>query len=268
MIRATILGCGSSGGVPRLGGHWGACDPANPRNRRRRCSLLVDLPGPGGLTRILIDTGPDLVPQLTDAEVGLLDAVVWTHPHADHIHGIDDLRQIVHNRGAMLPGWADAPTAEALRARFGYVFETPPGSGYPPIVALNLIDGPFVIHGAGGPIALTPFTVDHGGIPALGFRIAAQATPDRALVYLPDVLSIPETAWPAIMDPELFICDALRRTPHPSHAHLSLALDWIARSRARRGIVTNLHLDMDHDAVMAETPAHVIPAHDGMIVET
>lgn len=268
MIRATILGCGSSGGVPRLGGHWGECDPANPRNRRRRCSLLVDLPGPEGTTCILIDTGPDLVPQLTDAGVGLLDGVVWTHPHADHIHGIDDLRQIVQNRGAMLPGWADATTAGMLRRRFGYVFETPPGSTYPPIVTMNLIDGPFAVDGAGGRVRLTPFEVDHGGTRALGFRIAPEVAPDRALVYLPDVLAIPDAAWPAIMDAEVFICDALRRTPHPSHAHLALALEWIARSRARRGVITNMHIDLDHDAVMAETPAHVVPAFDGMVIET
>ena len=266
MIRATILGCGSSGGVPRLGGLWGECDPSNPKNRRRRCALLVDRVGPDGLTRVLIDTGPDMVPQLTDAGVGLLDAVVWTHPHADHIHGIDDLRQIVHNRRKMLPGWADAPTTEALVGRFGYVFETPPGSSYPPIVALNRIDGPFRIDGPGGEVAMTPFVVGHGGIPALGFRIAASDAPDRALVYLPDVKDIPEDAWPAIMHAEVFICDALRRTPHPSHAHLSLALDWIERSRARQGVVTNMHIDLDHEEVMAETPAHVVPAFDGMVI--
>lgn len=265
MIRATILGCGSSGGVPRLGGHWGACDPANPRNRRRRCALLVERTGPDGVTRVLIDTGPDLVPQLTDAGVGLLDAAVWTHPHADHIHGIDDLRQIVQNRGSMLPGWADAPTARALTGRFGYVFETPPGSAYPPIVALNLIEGPFAVDGQGGPISLTPFTVDHGAIPALGFRIAEQPG-GPALVYLPDVKAIPEAAWPAIEDAELFICDALRRTPHPSHAHLPLTLGWIERARARRAVITNMHIDLDHDAVMAETPGHVVPAHDGMVL--
>lgn len=266
MIRATVLGCGSSGGVPRLGGHWGACDPANPLNRRRRCSLLVERTGADGTTVALIDSGPDMVPQLLDAGVGHLDAVVWTHPHADHIHGLDDLRQIVQNRRAILPGWADRPTAAALLNRFNYAFETPPGSAYPPILELHMIGGPFTVPGAGGPIHFTPFTVDHGGIPALGFRISAG--PDApALVYLPDVLEIPPEAWPAIMHPAVFICDALRRTPHPSHAHLALALEWIERSQARRGILTNMHIDLDHDAVMAETPAHVVPAHDGMVIE-
>lgn len=263
MIRATILGCGSSGGVPRLGGHWGACDPANPRNRRRRCSLLVERDGPGGTTRVLVDTGPDLVPQLTDAGVGVLDAVVWTHAHADHIHGIDDLRQIVHNTGRVLPGWADAPTTRALRNRFRYIFETPPGSPYPPVVALNLIDGAFTLHGRGGPLVVTPFRVDHGSITALGLRIAGGGP---ALVYLPDVKSIPDEAWPAIMGAELFICDALRRTPHPSHAHLDLTLHWIERSRAPRAVITNMHLDLDYDAVQADTPDHVIPAHDGLVL--
>lgn len=265
MIRATILGCGSSGGVPRLGGNWGACDPLNPRNRRRRCALLVERHGAGGTTRLLIDTGPDMVPQLLDAGVGLLDAVVWTHPHADHIHGIDDLRQIVHNRRSILPGWADRTTAAALLDRFAYAFETPPGSAYPPILELHLIGGPFTVPGPGGPIHLTPFTVDHG-IPALGFRLS-EGEDSPAMVYLPDVLAIPDDAWPAVMDAQIFICDALRRTPHPSHAHLALTLDWIERSRARRGILTNMHVDLDYDAVMAETPDHIIPAHDGLVVE-
>ena len=264
MIRATILGCGSSGSVPRLGGRWGACDPANPRNRRRRCSLLVEREGPGGTTRLLVDTGPDLVPQLTDAGVGVLDAVVWTHPHADHIHGIDDLRQITHNTGGVLPGWADAATTRALQTRFGYIFRTPPGSPYPPIVALNLIEGAFAVAGAGGPIKVLPIEVQHGSITALGLRITGED--GRALVYLPDVNDIPDAAWPAITDAEIFICDALRRTPHPSHAHLDLTLGWIERSRARRGVITNMHIDLDYDEVMAETPDHVVPAHDGLVL--
>ena len=264
MIRATILGCGSSGGVPRLGGRWGECDPLNALNRRRRCALLVERPGPAGVTRLLIDTGPDLVPQLLDAGVAELDAVVYTHAHADHIHGIDDLRQIVFNMHRIMPVWADHPTTEALKTRFGYIFQTPAGSSYPPVCALQPIRGPFAIEGAGGPIALTPFEVNHGDIDALGFRIRAEGP---GLVYLPDVLSIPETAWPAIMGCEVFICDALRRTPHPSHAHLALTLDWMARSACRQGIVTNMHIDLDYDAVMAETPENVIPAHDSMVIE-
>ena len=265
MIRATILGCGSSGGVPRLDGHWGDCDPANPKNRRRRCALLVQRIGAQGTTQIVIDTGPDFAPQMLDAGISELDAVVYTHAHADHIHGIDDIRQLVFNRGAVMPIWADGTTAEALVTRFGYIFETPPGSLYPPVCALNLIEGPLTIHGAGGTLHLTPFVVEHGAIMALGFRIRGEDA--RGLVYLPDVSAIPDAAWPAIMGADLFICDALRRTPHPSHAHLARTLDWFSRAGTPRCVITNMHLDMDYAAVMADTPAHVVPAFDGMVVE-
>ena len=264
MIRATILGCGSSGGVPRLGNRWGACNPANPRNRRRRCALLVERIGPGGVTRVLIDTGPDFVPQMLDAGVAELDAVAYTHPHADHIHGIDDLRQIAFNMHRMMPVWADAPTAAALHERFGYVFATPEGSSYPPVCKLMPIHGPFVIAGAGGEIAFRPFEVNHGDIPALGFRIGEAG---QDLVYLPDVLAIPDDSWPTVLDCQLFICDALRRTPHPSHAHLALALDWIARSGCRQGVITNMHIDLDYDEMLRETPENVVPAHDGLVIE-
>lgn len=263
MICASILGCGSSGGVPRLGRRWGECDPENPRNRRRRCALLVERITPQGTTRVLIDTGPDLVPQLLDAGVGELDAVVYTHAHADHIHGIDDLRQIVFNMGRRMPIHADAQTAEALLQRFGYIFETPPGSSYPPICEMNLIDGPVRVPGAGGEIELIPFAVDHGDTSALGFRIPSNA---GGLVYLPDVKHIPEAAWPVIAGCEIFICDGLRRKPHPSHAHLELTLDWIMRSGCRQGVITNMHIDLDYRAVMDETPDNVIPAHDGLVL--
>ena len=265
MIRATILGCGSSGGVPRLGGNWGDCDPANPKNRRRRCALLLQRAGPEGVTQVVIDTGPDFVPQMLDAGVRELDAVIYTHAHADHIHGIDDIRQLVFNRGAVMPVWADGATAEALVSRFGYIFETPPGSLYPPVCALNLIEGALVIDGAGGALHLIPFVVEHGSIMALGFRIRGEDA--RGLVYLPDVSAIPDAAWPAIMGAEVFICDALRRTPHPSHAHLARTLDWFSRAGTPRCVITNMHLDMDYDAVMADTPAHVVPAFDGMEIE-
>ena len=258
-MRFTILGCGSSGGVPRLGGHWGACDPANPKNTRRRCSLLIERETEGGITRVLIDTGPDMRAQLLDAGVGTLDAVVYTHAHADHVHGLDDLRQIVFNMAKRLPVWADGDTQNALLSRFGYAFVQPPNSPYPPILDLNTIDGDITVTGAGGPVTLTPFEVNHGSIDALGFRIGG-------LAYLPDVAAIPDAAWTHLQDLDCWILDALRRTPHPTHAHLDLALDWIARAAPRRAVLTNMHIDLDYATVAAETPDHVTPAHDGMVI--
>jgi len=163
-LRFTILGCGSSGGVPRLGGHWGDCDPSEPRNTRRRCSMLIERETVKGSTRVLIDTSPDLRAQLLDAGIGALDAVVYTHSHADHVHGIDDLRMIVFNMRARLPVWADGSTQDALLSRFGYVFVQPEGSPYPPILDLKTIRGPFEIDGPGGPISFRPFEVGHGAI--------------------------------------------------------------------------------------------------------
>lgn len=259
-LRFTILGCGSSGGVPRLGGHWGDCDPANPKNRRRRCSMLVERRAEAGTTRVLIDTSPDMRDQLLDAGVGELDAVVYTHAHADHVHGIDDLRQIVFNIRRRLPVWADGPTQEALLSRFGYAFVQPEGSPYPPILDLHTIQGPFAITGAGGSIPFAPFRVSHGAIDALGFRIAG-------LAYLPDVLEIYDEAWRHLDDLDCWVLDALRRTPHPTHAHLALALDWIARAKPRRAVLTNMHLDLDYAELAAELPAGITPAYDGMTID-
>ena len=259
-MRFTILGCGSSGGVPRLGNDWGDCDEGNPLNRRRRCSLLVERVGTAGTTRVLIDTSPDMREQLLDARVGTLDAVVYTHSHADHVHGIDDLRQIVFNMRGRLPVWADGPTQDALLSRFGYAFVQPHGSPYPPILDLFTIDGPVTVDGPGGAVRLDPFYADHGSIDALGFRIGA-------LAYLPDAVAIPETGWPFLDNLEVWIVDALRRKPHPTHAHLAMTLDWIARARPRRAILTNMHVDLDHATVDAETPAHITPAHDGMVID-
>ena len=258
-MTITILGCGSSSGVPRLGNQWGDCDPANPKNRRSRCSLLVTRATGDGETRALIDTSPDLRAQLLDAGIGALDAVIYTHSHADHVHGIDDLRQIVFNIRRRLPVWADGPTQESLLTRFGYAFVQPPNSAYPPILDMNTIDGAFTVDGAGGPVTLIPFEVEHGMIDALGFRIGDVA-------YVPDVLEIPEAAWTHLQGLECWIVDALRRTPHPTHAHLAKTLDWIERARPARAVLTNMHMDLDYETVAAETPAHVSPAFDGMTI--
>jgi len=259
-LRATILGCGSSGGVPRLGGEWGECDPQNPRNRRRRCSLLLERFGAQGVTRVLIDTSPDMREQLLDVGVGALDGVVYTHSHADHVHGIDDLRMIVFNTRKRLAVWADGPTQDALMSRFGYAFAQPAGSPYPPILNLFTIAGRFSVEGPGGPIALTPFRADHGSMDALGFRVGNMA-------YLPDAVQIPEDSWPMLEGLECWIVDALRRRPHPTHAHLDRTLEWIARARPKRAVLTNMHVDLDYDVLEAETPENVTPAHDGMVLE-
>jgi phosphoribosyl 1,2-cyclic phosphate phosphodiesterase len=258
--RFTILGCGSSGGVPRLGGHWGECDPDNPKNHRRRCSLLIEQHGTEGVTRVMIDSSPDLRAQLLDAGVGTLDGVVYTHSHADHVHGIDDLRMIVFNTRKRLPVWADAPTREALLARFAYAFVQPEGSPYPPILDLHDIDGTVTVTGAGGEIELTPFTVAHGTIDALGFRIGNVA-------YLPDVSDIYPDAWEQLQGLDCFILDALRRTPHPSHAHLARSLEWLERAAPVQAVLTNLHIDLDYDVLNAETPDNVRAAYDGMTLD-
>jgi phosphoribosyl 1,2-cyclic phosphate phosphodiesterase len=259
-LRATILGCGSSGGVPRVGGLWGNCDPANPKNYRRRCSLLVERLDGDAATRVLIDTSPDLRAQLLDAAVGVLDGVVYTHAHADHVHGIDDLRMVVFNRRSRLPVWADARTAEELMMRFGYAFVQPPGSNYPPILDLHTLDAPFSVDGPAGPVPFQPFEVRHGGSVALGFRV-------HGLAYLPDVSDIPDAAWPYLEGLECWVLDALRYRPHPTHAHLERSLEWIARAAPRRAVLTNMHNDLDHDTIAAETPGNVVPAHDGMVLD-
>lgn len=262
-LTFTILGCGSSGGVPRLsdhpGGDWGACNPENPKNRRTRCSMLVRRTGHSGSTTVLIDTSPDLRQQLLDAQTGTLQAVLYTHAHADHVHGLDDLRMVVFNMRERLQVWADGDTSTALLDRFGYAFVQPKGSPYPPICELNMIDGDVTVDGPGGPITFTPFEVNHGSIEALGFRIGNVA-------YVPDVAEIPEPVWHHLQDLDYFIIDALRRAPHPTHSHLANTLEWIARAAPENAVLTNMHNDLDYDTVAAETPANVTPAYDGMTI--
>ena len=258
-VTLTILGCGSSGGVPRIGGDWGLCDPANPKNRRRRCSILLEKTEVAGTTRLLIDTSPDLREQMLSAGVGEIDGVCFSHEHADHTHGIDELRGFFLRQRRRVPIWADEPTMAMLKLRFSYCFETAPGSAYPPVVMPNLIEPgrELAIAGEGGTISAMPFEVRHGNIAALGFRFGKTA-------YTPDLNGIPEASVPHLSDLDLWIVDALKRTPHPSHFRLDDTLRAIARFKPRRAILTNMHVDMDYDTLRAELPAGVEPAYDGL----
>ena len=258
-LKFTILGCGSSAGVPRLGAGWGACDPTNPKNRRRRCSFLVERRSSAGITRVLVDTSPDLREQLLDADVHHLDAVLITHEHADHTHGIDDLRSLALHQRRRIPVYLDEATSRILRVRFRYCFETPPGSSYPPILDEHRIEAgrQVTIHGAGGPVTALPFLQDHGDIPALGFRFGA-------LAYSCDLNGLPPESERVLTGVDVWIVDALRYTPHPSHFSVDDALSWIERLHPRRAILTNMHVDLDYEVLRVRLPPHVEPAYDGM----
>ena len=221
--------------------------------------MLIEQDGPEGTTRILIDTSPDMRSQLLDAGVGELDAVVYTHSHADHVHGLDDIRMIVYNMRTRLNVWADEATQKDLYARFGYAFIQPEGSNYPPICEMNTIDGELTIKGAGGPVTLLPFYANHGMMDALGFRIGD-------LAYLPDVADLFPNAWDKLHGLDTLIIDALRRTPHPTHLHLEKALEYIARIAPKQAVLTNMHIDLDYATLEAETPAHITPAYDMMTI--
>jgi phosphoribosyl 1,2-cyclic phosphate phosphodiesterase len=258
-LTLTILGCGSSGGVPRIGGDWGRCDPNNPKNRRRRCSVLLTTTGSAGATQVLIDTSPDMREQMLAAEVRHLDSVLFTHEHADHTHGIDELRAFFLMGRRKVPVWADEMTGQMLMTRFPYCFYTAPGSDYPSILTLHrLVPGtPVAIDGAGGAIAALPFRLHHGNIDALGFRIGKTA-------YTPDLNGIPDESLEALRGLDLWIVDALKRTPHPSHFSLAETLVWIERLSPKRAIITNMHVDLDYATLARELPPHVEPAHDGL----
>lgn len=260
-IVATIMGCGSSGGVPRIGGHWGVCDPDNPRNRRRRCSLLVEgfSTGSEQPTRIIIDTGCDLREQLLDANVDRVEAVLYTHEHADHTHGIDDLRVLALNNKKRVDVYFSQEAANRIVPSFAYCFTAPPGSGYPPILNQNIIeaDQPLEVHGPGGSITVLPFRQDHGDIFSLGFRIGGFA-------YSCDLSGIPEESVTTVSELDVWVLDALRPAPHPSHLSLSEALDLVALRAPKQAVLTNLHIDLDYEATERDTPDNVTPAYDGM----
>ncbi|MBD1545801.1 MBL fold metallo-hydrolase [Roseibium aggregatum] len=261
-LMVTILGCGSSGGVPRIGNDWGACDPNEPKNRRRRCSILVEQVDENGKTSVLIDTGPDLRQQLLDADVQHLDAVLYTHPHADHLHGIDDLRALTIRHRQRMPVYMDAHTYQRALTAFDYCFRTPHGSSYPPILERHelVADKECVIGGAGGPIRFLPLEVEHGEIKSLGLRVGG-------IAYLPDVSDIMEKSHAGFSDLDVFIVDSLRRTPHPSHFSLDDALAWIDYLKPKKAVLTNLHNDMDYATLCGELPNHIVPAYDGMRIE-
>ncbi len=247
-MKVRILGCGTSGGVPRIGNRWGACDPANPKNRRSRVSILVEEAD----HRILIDTSPDLRQQLLDADVQDIDAVFWTHDHADHTHGLDDLRGLMHLRdGRSMPCYSDAGTLASLRKRFGYVFH---GShDYRPSAEARELEGPVQV----GPMTVVPFVQDHGPVTSLGFRIGRMA-------YSTDVIGFPPESEPLLDGLDLWIVDCLRPEPHPTHAHLDMTLGWIERYKPGSAVLTHMDISMDYETLKQQLPAGVEPAYDGM----
>ena len=266
MLEVRILGCGPSGGVPRVAEgapNWGVCDPSNPKNRRLRCSILVTQRGPDGETRALVDTSPDLREQLLAARVGRLEGILITHDHADQTHGMDDLRVLVlQQQGKKIDLWSDKFALDSLNNKFSYIFKTPDNGDYLPILAAHELAEPFApfeIAGPGGTLPVLAIGHGHGRIRSLGFRFGN-------IAYSPDVDALDEAAFAALEGLDCWIVDALRHTPHPSHAHLGRTLEWIARVKPRRAVLTNMHVDMDYDALKRELPPGVDPGYDGMTI--
>jgi phosphoribosyl 1,2-cyclic phosphate phosphodiesterase len=259
--RATILGCGSSGGVPRIGSMWGACDPTNPKNRRSRCSALIERIGKPRHTTVLIDTSPDLREQLLSVRCAALDGILYTHDHADHTHGIDDLRMVSYAMKRRLDTWVDEPTRASLMGRFGYCFEKPAGSPYPPILTPHAIEAPTPIEvdGPSGRIEAVPVPQMHGEIGTLGYRV-------RGFAYSPDLSDIPAASIPLLEGLDVWVVDALRVTAHPSHFNVKQALAWIKRLKPKRAILTHMTAELDYEALRRELPEGVEPAYDGMVI--
>lgn len=252
-MKVTILGCGPAGGVPSISGGWGKCDPSERRNRRRRTSILVEQ----GRATVLIDTSPDLRDQLLDAGVRRLDAVLYTHAHADHVHGIDDLREVNRVLQAPLPAYATAEVLAIIARRFGYVFE-PLDSPYyyKPVLQPMEITGPFRV----GDMSVRPFEQDHGTCISLGFRIGDMA-------YSTDLAKLDEAAFQALAGVRLWIVDAFTERPHPTHASLEVALGWIERVRPDRAVLTHMGAALDYNDLKRRLPAYVEPGYDGMVIE-
>ncbi len=268
-LQVTLLGCGSSGGVPRVGGDWGACDPAEPRNRRTRCSILVEYwEGQGQAKRedrtiVLIDTSPDLRDQLLKANISRLDALFYTHEHADQTHGIDDLRAIAYRMRKKIPTYMNDHTRDILLDRFSYCFETPEGRVHPPILDAQQISnhGQVIsVDGPGGPLKVRALNLSHGATPVLGFFL------NDKVVYTPDVYDIDDETINILRSPDVWIIDALRYGASPSHAHLDKAMSWLARTQTRQAILTNMHVDLDYATLKNEVPANQVVGYDGLTV--
>ena len=250
-MKIRILGCGTSSGVPRIGNDWGACDPAEPRNRRMRCSALIEHED----TRILIDTGPDMREQLLVAGIGTVDAVIWTHDHADHCHGIDDVRQIFHALGEPISGYARPTTAASLENRFGYVFRGK--TGYPPTATMTLIEDELTI----GRIRVRTVDQPHGRILSAGLRFDCDG---KSIGYATDFHELTPEMAELYSDLDLWVVDALRRRPHPAHADLPTVLHWIEMLKPRHSVLIHMDQSMDYATLCRELPAGVEPAYDGM----
>lgn len=254
-MRVTLLGCGSSGGVPTIGNVWGDCDPANPKNRRRRPSILVERDG----LRVLVDSSPDMREQLLDAGVGPLEAVLYTHDHADHVNGIDDLRMVRRLTRRDIDVWAAPDVLDRMTGRFGYLFlgHAEPDALYRPILVPHAIRGPFDL----GKLTVVPFEQDHGTCRTLGFRFGRFA-------YSTDVVGLPEESFAILDGIEFWIVDSLRDgAPHPTHANLEQTLRWIERIKPRRAILTHMNHQADYDTLCKRLPAGVEPGYDGLVLE-
>ena len=269
-LRLTILGCGSSGGVPRVGGDWGICDPAEPKNRRMRCSLLIEQwkgeaePPQDERTILLVDTSPDLREQLLMTGTGRLDALLFTHEHADQTHGIDDVRALAYRMAKRIPTYMDSNTKSELGHRFHYLFEKPEGRVHPPILDLQplLKDNKMVeISGPGGIISAEFLEVSHGPTSSGGFIFNGRAA------YTPDVWSIDDNVLNRMTGLDVWIMDALRYNEHPTHAHADRCMEWAAKTCTKQTILTNLHIDMDYQTLSDELTGNHVPAYDSMTIE-
>jgi phosphoribosyl 1,2-cyclic phosphate phosphodiesterase len=257
-MRVTVLGCGGSAGVPLAGrepgGTWGKADPANPKNRRSRVSVLVEEAG----TRLLIDTSPDLRQQILDNDITALDAVLFTHAHADHSHGLDELRGLVYSRGGPIDAYMDPRTRELLTTRFDYAFASSrsPNNLYPPLMTDRVIDGDFAV----GPVTVQSFVQEHGPESTLGFRLGDFA-------YSTDASALDEAAFAALEGVKLWIVDCLRDEPHPTHSHTEQTLEWIARVKPGRAVLTHMNERLDYDELLSRCPPGVEPGYDGLVIE-